>query len=242
MSKESGAISLLKRAVELDGRKQWTSALVCYKEGLQMLMEAIRTEAMDPGKKSRFREKANEYMNRAEVLQKNIDAAKKAGNFHEHAEIQADSVGNSYESLFGQLLDCEVISVHIEDPYIRAHHQIVNFLRLCELVIRKCSNIQKIHLVTGVDPSQAQEQSSKLKEMAQELLNNHKISFSFEFSQTLHDRLIRLNTGWVIKIGRGLDIYKNSKSKWSPGYYDMDLRPCLQTSLDIYHGESAKLK
>ena len=31
---------------------------------------------MDPGNKSRFREKANEYMNRAEVLQKNIDAAK----------------------------------------------------------------------------------------------------------------------------------------------------------------------
>ena len=75
----------------------------------------------------------------------------------------------------------------------------MNFLRLCELVIRKCSNIQKIHLVTGVDPSQAQEQSSKLKEMAQELLNNHKISFSFEFSQTLHDRLIRLNTGTVIQ-------------------------------------------
>ena len=39
MSKESGAISLLKRAVELDSKKQWTSALVCYKEGLQMLME-----------------------------------------------------------------------------------------------------------------------------------------------------------------------------------------------------------
>ena len=75
----------------------------------------------------------------------------------------------------------------------------MNFLRLCELVIRKCSNIQKIHLVTGVDPSQAQEQSSKLKEMAQELFNNHKISFSFEFSQTLHDRLIRLNTGTVIQ-------------------------------------------
>ena len=51
-----------------------------------------------------------------------------------------------------------------------------------------------------------------------------------------------LYTGWVIKLGRGLDIYKNSKSKWSPGYYDMDLRPCLQTSLDIYHGDSAKSK
>lgn len=41
-----------------------------------LYMKAIRTEVMDPGKKSRFREKANEYMNRAEVLQKNIDAAK----------------------------------------------------------------------------------------------------------------------------------------------------------------------
>ena len=43
MSKEVGAITLLKRAVELDSKKQWTSALVCYKEGLQLLMEAIRT-------------------------------------------------------------------------------------------------------------------------------------------------------------------------------------------------------
>lgn len=43
MSKESGSITLLKRAVELDAKKQWTSALICYKEGLQLLMDAIRT-------------------------------------------------------------------------------------------------------------------------------------------------------------------------------------------------------
>ena len=48
----------------------------------------------------------------------------------------------------------------------------------------------------------------------------------------------RLNTGWIIKIGRGLDIYKAPKSKWSPGCYDFDLRPCLETTIDIYHGES----
>ena len=96
--------------------------------------------------------------------------------------------------------------------------------------------------MTGADPSpnQAQDQSSKLQELAQELRDQHNIAVGFEFSPTLHDRLIRLNTGWVIKLGRGLDIYKNSKSKWSPGYFDMDLRPCLQTSLDIYHGNSAK--
>ena len=98
--------------------------------------------------------------------------------------------------------------------------------------------------MTGADPSpnQAQEQSSKLQEISQELTNDHTIDFTHEFSQTLHDRLIRLNTGWVIKLGRGLDIYKNSKSKWSLGYYDMDLRPCLQTSLDIYHGNFTQEK
>ena len=43
MSSETAAITLLKRAVELDGKKQLTSALICYKEGLQLLMETIRT-------------------------------------------------------------------------------------------------------------------------------------------------------------------------------------------------------
>ena len=43
MSKESEAISLLKRAVECDSEKEWVSALEFYKNGTQALMEAIRT-------------------------------------------------------------------------------------------------------------------------------------------------------------------------------------------------------
>ena len=82
-----------------------------------------------------------------------------------------------------------MISVHIEDPYIRAHHQIVNFLRFCELCTRKCSKLKKIHLVTGSDNA-PQEQLSKLQEIAQEL-KVHNIDLSFEFSQTLHDRQIK---------------------------------------------------
>ena len=101
--------------------------------------------------------------------------------------------------------------------------------------------------MTGADPSpnQAQEQLSKLQEISEDLSNDHKIDFTFEFLHTLHDRLIRLNTGWVIKLGRGLDIYKNSKSiQYYPiGIsYDMDLSPCLQTYLDIYHDNSAQEK
>jgi len=43
-AKECAAISLLKRAVELDTKKRKTEALVCYKEGLQLFMEVIRGE------------------------------------------------------------------------------------------------------------------------------------------------------------------------------------------------------
>ena len=190
MSKESGAISLLTRAVELDSKNQWTSALVCYKEGLQMLMEAIKTETMDSTKKAKFREKAEEYLKRAETLQKKIDEAKKAGNFHEHIEISENAIGYSYESIFGRFLDPDVTSVHVEDPYVRAHHQIVNFLRLSELLVRKCAKLKKIHLVTGSDTNQSQDQMSKLQEIAQELQQSS-VQLTFEISQTLHDRQIK---------------------------------------------------
>ena len=39
---DSAAITLLKRAVELDLSKRHTEALVCYKEGLQLLLEYIK--------------------------------------------------------------------------------------------------------------------------------------------------------------------------------------------------------
>ncbi|CAF3930171.1 unnamed protein product [Rotaria sp. Silwood1] len=49
--------------------------------------------------------------------------------------------------------------------------------------------------------------------------------------------LLSLNNGWIIKIGRGLDFYKPPESKLSIGYYDLDLRPCHQTTIDIFHAE-----
>lgn len=47
----------------------------------------------------------------------------------------------------------------------------------------------------------------------------------------------RFDNGWIIKIGRGLDFYKPPECKLSIGYYDLDLRPCHQTTIDIFHAE-----
>ena len=42
-AKEAAAVSLLKRAVELDHKKRKTEALLCYKEGLQIFMDVLKS-------------------------------------------------------------------------------------------------------------------------------------------------------------------------------------------------------
>ena len=39
---ESAAITVLKRAVELDTKRRWTEAMTCYQEGLHLLMEVMK--------------------------------------------------------------------------------------------------------------------------------------------------------------------------------------------------------
>ena len=40
---EASAISLLTRAVEMDTQRQFTQALVCYQEGIQLLMDVLKS-------------------------------------------------------------------------------------------------------------------------------------------------------------------------------------------------------
>ena len=113
------------------------------------------------------------------------------------------------------------------------------------MVIR-CKSLVSISLLTSAVPNQQsyEEQSGKLEELKNDLRNNHNITLSVTFSDTIHDREIRiLPTGWVVKIGRGLDIYKPAGGKTVIGQFDMDLRPCLETTIDIFHKSAvAKIK
>lgn len=49
-----------------------------------------------------------------------------------------------------------------------------------------------------------------------------------------------LGNGWIVKIGRGLDYFKPTDSKFSIGAMDYDLRPCHETTVDIFHGKDVK--
>ena len=62
------------------------------------------------------------------------------------------------------------------------------------------------------------------------------MTFSSRFRSIpiLHDREIRLSSGWTVKIGRGFDIYQRPDDWLNIGANDLDLRPCLETTVDVF--------
>ena len=123
--------------------------------------------------------------------------------------------------------------VVVEDPYIRMPHQIQNLVRFCEMVVSH-STIRLIQLVTGYeDTIQRADAEAKLADLAQSLLELD-IVLEVTFDDNLHDREIRLDNGWVIKIGRGLDFYQKPTTWFDIGSNDLALRKCLETKVDIY--------
>jgi ATP-dependent Lon protease len=149
-----------------------------------------------------------------------------------HFTIRYDDTGFSYEKIFGEYLQ-GAKKVIVEDPYIRAIHQIANFVRLCELLVHQAT-IREVELTTSSeDGTQQAEASEKLAELA-ESLKDSDIALTVKFNERQHDRSIKLDNGWVIKIGRGLDIYQKPQSWFEVGANDLNLRRCLETDVDIF--------
>jgi ATP-dependent Lon protease len=116
-------------------------------------------------------------------------------------------------------------------------HQIQNFVRFCEVVLT-CSTIRRMKLITGYDDeSQRADAQNKLGDLQQSLLEQD-IELEIEFSATMHDREIRIDNGWVIKIGRGLDFYQKPTSWFEISASDLSLRKCLETKVDIFRVDS----
>ncbi|XP_028721548.1 MIT domain-containing protein 1 isoform X3 [Peromyscus leucopus] len=209
-SDSTAAVAVLKRAVELDAESRYQQALVCYQEGIDMLLQVMKG-TKDSSKKSVLRTRISNYMDRAENIKKYLDQEKEDGKYHKQIKIEENAIGFSYESLFKEYLHETVTEVWIEDPYIRQTHQ-------------GLGNVQ---------------QSSGLEEIKQSL-GSHGVLLEVNYSSSIHDREIRFNNGWMFKIGRGLDYFKKPQGRFSLGYCDLDLRPCHETTVDIFHNKHTK--
>lgn len=157
----------------------------------------------------------------------------------QHFSILYGDTGHSYESILGPYLR-GAKSVTIEDPYIRMPHQIQNFVRFCETILRH-SVAKKITLITSYDDkTQLADISEKLEELKQSLLELD-VLLEINLNANLHDREIRIDNGWVVKIGRGLDFYQKPGGWFEVGSHDLSLRKCLETKVDIFRAATGML-
>jgi ATP-dependent Lon protease len=150
-----------------------------------------------------------------------------------HFTIQYDDVGHSYDTIFGPFL-VGARAVTIEEPYVRVPHQITNFVRFCETVVKVAPTVRRIHLISSYDDkTDLASVRDKLEELKQSLLEED-VFLEIELNANLHDREVRIDNGWTVKIGRGLDFFQKPESWFSIGANDMALRRCLETKVDIF--------
>jgi hypothetical protein len=98
----------------------------------------------------------------------------------------------------------------------------------------KALTVKKLTLITSYEEkTQLAALQDKLGELQQSLLELD-IVLDIQLHPNLHDREIRLDNGWVIKIGRGLDFYQRPHSWFEVGANDLSLRKCLETKVDIF--------
>ncbi|XP_020504030.1 MIT domain-containing protein 1 [Labrus bergylta] len=235
---ETSAVSVLKRAVELDQIGRFQESLVCYQEGIQLLMDVLKA-VKDESKRGHYRDKIKGYMDRAEQIKVHVNQMKEDGKYHEQIKIAEDATGYSYEALFKPYISTLLTEVWVQDPYIRHTHQLYNFLRFCEMLLKASCKVKKIHLLTSQDETDSGQQSSALAELKQSV-GAQGVTLDLQYSSTIHDREIRFDNGWIIKIGRGLDYFKRPKGRFSIGYCDYDLRQCQETNVDIFHTKHTK--
>lgn len=139
--------------------------------------------------------------------------------------------GVSYKSLFAEYL-IDAKEIKIEDPFIRTFWQLKNLTEFISMLteIRSVEGL-KVHLVTW-------EEEEKLPILIDDLddikddLTNIGIDFTYEFKE-FHDRCIKTDTGWIITLGRGLDIFE-PYSKFSLGALQQSKRKCKEFSVNYF--------
>uniref|UniRef100_A0A183BLZ1 MIT domain-containing protein n=1 Tax=Globodera pallida TaxID=36090 RepID=A0A183BLZ1_GLOPA len=171
----------LWEAVNLDRSGLVKQAIEKYIGGIEALLLCLGE--FDGPKKDALRQQVEQYMSRVETLKSRRTIKVE---FLEQRRILEDS------------------TVAVEEPWLSSFHQIVNVVKFCELLVRNCPKLRRISLLTQPNGTMQQE----LGKLSQSLRTKN-IELAVNFEENMHDREIRFNNGWLVKMGRGLDIYKN---------------------------------
>ncbi|MBV8216445.1 MAG: BREX system Lon protease-like protein BrxL [Verrucomicrobia bacterium] len=144
-------------------------------------------------------------------------------------DLQEGQTGVSYRRLFEPYLR-GAREIALVDPYIRLDYQIHNLTSFIDIVDPEVGNVS-LDLITAAASNEEEVDLSAKLDQVQESANAKKITFSYRFDRTKHDRVIETDTGWRITLGRGLDIFYKPEGRFSLAFVDQAQRKCKETSI-----------
>ncbi|EJW90773.1 MIT domain-containing protein 1, partial [gut metagenome] len=123
--------------------------------------------------------------------------------------------------------------IWLTDPFIRYPYQIDNLVDFIQMVNEVSTHHDgiKIHLSTQNDDNEKiPEMIDNFDDLASDLAS-YGIEFTYDFNAD-HDRIIKTDTGWIMTLGRGLDIYEKY-GRFSLGRGKQENRRCKAFNISI---------
>ena len=150
-----------------------------------------------------------------------------------HSSFMDNQSGVTFKNMFGDYLK-GATEITVVDPYIRLPYQLRNFKEFCSLIVetREVGVETSIHLVTNNNEDYIMNAKESFQ-MIQDSLSAADVQFSYEFSETAHDRSIVLNNGWKIILGRGLDIWQKTAGRDDIAEMNQAMRLCKEFEMTI---------
>jgi ATP-dependent Lon protease len=141
--------------------------------------------------------------------------------------------GVTFKNMFGDYLK-GATEITVVDPYIRLPYQLRNFKEFCSLIVetREVGLETSINLITNNNEDYIMNAKESFQ-MIQDSLAAADVQFSYEFSETAHDRSIVLNNGWKIILGRGLDIWQKTAGRDDIAEMNQAMRSCKEFEMTI---------
>lgn len=150
-------------------------------------------------------------------------------------EIRMNQRGVSYTKLFGPYLRT-AHRIELTDPFVRLPYQIDNLIEFIQTVKQSVADPEglEIHLSTANDDEHRPDVIDIFDGIADDLAPRG-IDFTYDFDAD-HDRFIRLDNGWKINLGRGLDIF-DKVERFSIDRISQEDRRCKACSIAFVREE-----
>ena len=150
-------------------------------------------------------------------------------------EIRENQKGVSYKNLFGDYIK-GARSIKLVDPFIRLYYQIDNLLEFLNVVKEATADQTnvKVHLSTQNEDDKIPEMIDIFEDLTTELASVG-IEFTYDFD-AVHDRYIKMDNGWTITLGRGLDIF-DKYNKFSISKVNQEERRCKKSIITFNREE-----